>query len=373
MSFILCYDVLMDEHSDQADWTAVWGEHLTAIACEACNSTFLLEQPPSNCPYCGQKSIAPLANEAMHLAHTQPPELTIPFLIKEEQVAQKLQAFSKRFWFAPSDMTLAHLRERTRPFFLPMWLVDSDATAQWGAEMGFDYDVVSHREKYRSGKWETEQIIRTQIRWEARVGTVERRYDNHPAPALEEHDALRQKIGAFKSRHARPFSPNDIKGRAIRLPDRAPEDAWTEAEASIKTAAIDQCRQASAAEHIRDFKWAAQFSNKEWTQLLLPVYTTYYQDDDGRTHPLIIHGQNGRLHGMRRASSKKAKRWSITIAAIALLTLCLSMIVGAISLAAEEAILPFAVIIFFGGMIIAMAALIPFIIVWYVNSKSEKE
>ncbi len=298
--------------------------------------------------------------------------MTLHFVIEKEQIAQKLKEFSKRFWFAPYDMTLAHLRERTQPLFLPMWLVDSDATAQWQAEVGFDYDVVSHREKYKNNRWETEEITRTQIRWEPRVGTLGRRYNNHPAPALEEHNELRQKLGRFKVKRARPFSPKDIKGHPIRLPNRAPNDAWAEAEASIKTAASDQCRQASDAEHIRDFKWAAQFGNKEWTQLLLPVYTTYYQDDDGRFHSIIMHGQSGKLHGTRRASAKKAKRWSIVIAIVALLTLCLSMIMGAVGLA-EATVMPFALIFLFGAMIMGVTAVIPLIIVWYINSRAGEQ
>ncbi len=354
----------MNEQNSQTNW----GSNFIGAACEACNSTFLLKDSPSNCPYCGQQTIAPLSNEEMHTLYTQPPEMTLHFVMEKEQIAQKLKKFSKRFWFAPHDMTLAHLRERTRPIFLPMWLVDSDAAAQWQADAGFDYDVVSHREKYKNNRWETEEITRTKIKWEPRVGTLARRYDNHPAPALEEHNELRQKLGRFKLKRARPFSIKDIERCPIRLPNRAPDDAWLEAEASVKNAASDQCRQASNAEHIRDFKWAAQFSNKEWTQLLLPVYTTYYQDDNGRFYPIIMHGQSGKLHGIRRASAKKAKRWSVAIATIAFLTLCLSMILGAVGLA-EETILPFALIFLFGAMGLGITAVLPLIIVWYINSK----
>jgi len=147
-------------------------------------------------------------------------------------------------------------------------------------------------------------------------------------------------------------------------------DAWPEAEASIKTAVSDQCRQAASAEHIREFKWAGKFSNKEWTQLLLPIYTTYYQDDNGRFHSILLHGQSGKLHGTRRASLKKAKRWSIAIATLALLTLCFSMILGAIGLA-EDVVLPFALIFLFGAMALGITAVFPLIIVWYINSQTE--
>lgn len=346
-------------------------------ACEACNSLFLLEAMPAggNCPYCGQAALGQVSlhtrdDSATVTPHTQPPELTVPFAVDEAKLKQSLKAFSKRFWFAPSDMTLAHLQARLQPLFLPMWLVDADATAQWQAEMGFDYDVVSHREKYVGSKWETEEITRTQIRWEPRVGTLERRYNNHVAPALEEHNDLRQKLGQFALQEARPFSPKDIEGRAIRLPNRAPDDAWPEAEASIKTAASDQCRQASSAEHIRDFKWAGQFGNKVWTQMLLPVYTSYYQDENGRFYPIYLHGQSGKLHGTRRASSQKAKRWSVAIGIIALITLCLSMVLGAVGFAAESAALPFAFIVLVAAMAVGVTAVIPIIIVWYINSKS---
>ena len=346
--------------------------NLTPAACEACNSTFLLDTMPAkgNCPYCGQVTLDALDDIESITPHAHTPELTLAFAVEEAVIKERLKAFSKRFWFAPNDMTLSHLTARLQPLFLPMWLVDSDVAAQWQAEMGFDYDVVSHRENYVNGRWQTEEITKTQIRWEPRVGTLERRYDNHVAPALEEHAKLRQKLGNFKIKRARPFSPKDSEGRAIRLPNRATDDAWTEAKASIKTAVSNHCRQASSAEHIRDFKWAAKFGNKEWTQLLLPIYTTYYQDDNGRFYPIIIHGQSGKLHGTRRASPKKAKRWSLAIAAIALLALCLSMILGAVGLA-EETILPFALIFLFGAMALGLTAVIPPIIVWYINNQEK--
>ena len=349
-------------------------DDLTPAACEACNSTFLLDSMPAkgNCPYCGQMTLGALDNIEAITPYTHAPELTLPFSVEDAAIKQRLKAFSKRFWFAPSDMTLSHLTARLQPLFLPMWLVDSDVTAQWQAEMGFDYDVVSHREKYVNGRWQTEEINKTKIRWEPRVGTLERRYDNHVAPALEEHAELRQKLGDFRIKRARPFSRKDIEGCAIRLPNRAANDAWPEAKASIKTAASDQCRQASSAEHVREFKWAGQFDNKVWTQLLLPIYTTYYQDENGRFYPIIIHGQSGKLHGTRRASLKKAKRWSIAIAALALLTLCFSMIMGAVGLA-EEAVLPFALIFLFGAMVVGLTAVIPPIIVWYINNKAEEQ
>ena len=167
--------------------------------------------------------------------------------------------FAKKSWFAPADLTPQNLNARLQAIYLPFWLVDASAQARWQAEVGFDYDIVSHQEKYSDSGWQSRKIKETKIRWEPRVGTLQRRYDNRPAPALEEHTQWRQLLGSFRTESPQPYQAEALADVMVRLPNRPPDDAWPDAEASIKAAATTEVRQASNAEHIREFRWSAEY------------------------------------------------------------------------------------------------------------------
>ena len=102
-----------------------------------------------------------------------------------------------------------------------------------------------------------------------------------------------------------------------RLPNRPPQDAWPDARPRFQDEATQECCQAAGGDHIREFRWSAEYDNLNWTQLLLPVYTTYYLDDEQKPQVVLIHGQSGRISGARRASLKRARRMALIIAGVA--------------------------------------------------------
>lgn len=234
--------------------------------------------------------------------------------------------------------------------------------------MGFDYDVVSHREQYRNGEWITQRYTETKVRWEPRVGTLAREYHNLPAPALEEQAEVEARFGRFRLDAARAVRPQDFDGALVRLPNRPPQDAWSEAQLVCRQRAAAECRQAAAADHVRQYRWSPQFSSQNWTQLLYPLYSSYYIGDDGRTYVVFIHGQSGKLAGFRRASMQKAKRWSLIIGALALLAaLAGGLLFLAGTLLPNQSLLPAAGALLTAAFWIALGALLPLAAAVYNN------
>jgi hypothetical protein len=153
---------------------------------------------------------------------------------------------------------------------------------------------------------------------------------------LEGHAALQRRLGPYDVADARPYQTDFIAQAAVHLPDRPPSDAWPEAEAKFMAWASAECEQACQGQHFREFRWQANYHNPHWTLLLLPVYTTYYLDDEERPYPLLIHGQTGRLSGRRQASMRRARRTTLTIAAVALALFIVSLLLAGASLLAEQ-------------------------------------
>ena len=359
----------MDTDTFDEQWLSAWGQKLALVNCGRCDSLFLMPAGKTSltCPYCGQAALSQMDAAADRPAYTHPPELLLPFALSAEKLQKDVRRFARRTWFPPADLTPDKLIGRLQPVYLPMWLVDAQAQAQWQAETGFDYQVVSHREKYQNGRWQTEEVRETKIRWEPRVGALTRQYDNKVAPALEEHAQLEKILGRYKLAEARPYQADDLVTAAARLPNRSPTDAWPEAEAALKMAAAEECRQASGANHMRQFRWSAQFNDQHWTQMLLPLYTTYYYDDEGVGRMVFVQGQTGKLVGQRRASMKKARRWSLVIGGIAVVLFAVSMLLALVSFF-EPRVWLLSGISFIGGVMAAVTAVVPILLAWYLNT-----
>ncbi len=297
----------------------LWQRPLYAAICENCDWAYLVPTNEQNitCPYCHKETLTPLETE--DLPPISAPELVVPFAVSPERVQETIQAFARSFTLAPYDLKPANLQQRLHPVFIPIWLVDSDVAAEWQAEMGYNYQVVSHQEQFTNERWQTKELQETRVRWEQRIGRLARHYENLSAPALEEDAAIKAQLGDFETQAAIPYEATIIANALVRLPNRDQIDAWPDAQPRFQQRAADECRQAATADHVRQFRWQAQFNNQNWTQLLLPVYSTWYEDDAGNPLPVAINGRTGKLSGVKRASMKRAKKYTRNLAILAIL------------------------------------------------------
>src|SRR5262245_541508 len=204
---------------------AAWGGPLELVGCDTCDWAALV--PPGlverACPNCFRSSLT----EREEVAYSQPPELALPFAATPGQVAQGLRAFQASIPFAPADLDPRRLGQRLRRVYVPMWLVDGGVSASWQAQLGYDYEVVSYQDSFSDAAgWGSNEQIETRIRWEPRVGRLSREYDNIPAPALEGFGLWRERLGDYDVHSAQPYRADLLGNMAVRLPNRAPRDAW---------------------------------------------------------------------------------------------------------------------------------------------------
>ena len=291
---------------------------MQSLICENCDWSYLTDRDTEAslvCPHCYRANLTRL--DADDLPQAAAPELLSPFQINKEQVQAALGKFARSFWLPPTDLKSGKLATRLRRVFVPAWLVDSDVSASWQAEAGFDYQVVSHQEKFANGSWVTAEVKETKIRWEPRLGQLQRRYENVRAPALEDFEEIREKLGAFDSGSASTYRPEAIKGALVRLANRDRGDAWPDTQPRFRQLAAEECRKAIQSDHFRQFGWQPEFSNQRWSLFLAPLYSTWYLDDDGQAVPVLLNGRSGQIHGLKRASMKRAKKYTRNLAILA--------------------------------------------------------
>ncbi len=348
------------------DISALWGRPLQPARCPQCSIAHLIpkEMETALCPACFGARLDPQPT----VIRPEPPELLLDFAITPAQVKVRFSDWLKGVWLRPKELDSGVLAQRLTRIFLPMWLVDSKVTGSWQAQMGYNYQVASSQEVFRNGGWTTRKLTETRIRWEARSGTVERAYQNLSIPALDEHTRLMRALGKYKLDAASKYSAAPLERASVRVPSLLPEAAWPLAKSGFDRLTAKDCQKAADAQHVDEFVIEADYQDQNWTQLLLPVYTTAYRDESGKVHPILIHGQNGKIFGIKRASQRQARNWSLGLAAVALICFVLGLL-----FAAGAALLPplgILSLLFFGGALLAgITAPIPAFWAWNFNRK----
>ncbi len=352
------------------DAMALWGLPLTGVHCAQCGEAHLVPEGtlPARCPFCLQGPV----EQQPALVPEEPPEQVLPYEVSGGRVRAILERWSNGIWLRPQDMNADVLTERARSYLVPLWLVDGQVQAAWRADVGFDYQVVSSQDRYRDGDgWSSQEVQETHVRWEPRVGRLDRRYENLAAPALDDHRKLMGCLGEYDLHQREGYSPEAVGDAAVRVPTLEPEAAWPGAEAAFARAAQSECQEAAGADHIRDFTIDAQYSGLNWTLLLLPAYVTWYEEG-GRAWPVLINGQSGRVSGARQASARKARTMSLVIGAIALLLILLGGLLTLIGLVFPPLLVAGGVILLI-SVLPALVAPIPAIAVWAFNRKSAQK
>jgi hypothetical protein len=342
-----------------------WGTPLEAFYCPRCRTAHLGpgDVTLDACPACLQAEVSPEAERVRR----EPPELVIPFAVTSEQANNALTQWAKGMWFRPADLRAETLLFRVRPYYFPLWLVDSDVEASWQAEMGYDYQAASYREHYDGGRWVSQEVTETRIRWEPRVGRLKRHYDNVAVPAMTAHDEWMTRLGGYDYRTRKKYSPNAISRSVVRVPDQDPEAAWPDAERMLNRTTSIECKSASEADHVRNWVMHARYYGLNWTQMLAPAYVTYYCEGES-VHPVWINGQSGHVYGVKVLSQGKAATTSLVLGGLAALVFLFGVV-----LALLGALLPLLLVI--GPLLVVLAILlglaapVPAIWVWLKNRR----
>ena len=294
---------------------ALWDIERQPAGCPHCKRVFLIEDSSIGgmCPYCYQASLQPQPARL----RSKEPERILPFNINRNQVQSKVDDFVSGVWIKPNDFQSNNLMQRMTPVYWPMWLVDCDVDGHWQMEVGFDYQVESTKESYSRGQWQSKKHLEDRIRWEPRLGEIRSHFDNLITPALEDHQTRLQQTGIYPIEDAKPFDQQYLGDALIEVPDLPPENAWPLAKSQAEKRAAKLCAKAAGAEHARHFALKANYNGKNWTQLLLPLLTSYYLDDNGNPHVILVNGETGTIYGPRLASQKRGFQIAGILAAIA--------------------------------------------------------
>ncbi|MEM9777995.1 MAG: hypothetical protein AAF902_25695, partial [Chloroflexota bacterium] len=295
------------------------------------------------CVHCGSLQLDRMDVEQDRPPNLAPAELVMKLRMNRKRAEKELGNWRRKFRFPSKDLTDANLNKRLQLIYVPAWLMDTTLQTQWAADVGFDYEVQSFKEKYKGSSWTTQEVRRTQKDWEGRAGTITLRYDNLPADAIEEENQFFPlvRLGRNADRFVADATKNtessngafaaDKEASSFILPSRVPADAVSEMLPVLMERAKVDAQKACRADHIRNFKWAPKILEQNWTKMMIPVWSTWYLDEDERRRMVFMHGKTGHGWGEKIPSMRRAWRVALFFFAAAFCLMMLGAVVGIIS------------------------------------------
>jgi len=167
-----------------------WGTSLVCVLCENCDRRYVKPQSLliTRCPNCHLEKLKTFENSEVFKPAEYHPECYLPYVISTPRLRSILEEFTRDVPFSAHDMDCENILARKRYIFLPQWLVDTQLQARWQAEIGFDYKVMSHEDRYddRNGGWVSRKLEETRVRWESRLGSLDRTYHNVRTAGIED-------------------------------------------------------------------------------------------------------------------------------------------------------------------------------------------
>lgn len=320
------------------DWQALWGLDLIQTYCPVCDCAFLIPKAVDSkaCPNCFRADLIEIDNSVVEPDLAREPEGLLPFKINQTQAINRAMRFIEPIKSPSDDLTRDNLKARLRRVYLPLWLVDADVNASWSMDIGADEHVGTKEEVYSGETWLVKEVQRPRPRWKPSVGKLARHYDNIHASALDAYFYLESRIGDYDEQSADAYWPGAVGEAFILLPERSTDQAWSDAVLALKKHAEAEAKQALSADRSRDYHWNPNFGNLNWTFLLVPLYSTYYLNDDRLPQVLFIHGQTGGVGGPLVGSTLRARRLSMVGVASSIALVGLGLFLGYLGLAQDQ-------------------------------------
>lgn len=320
MSEVLPNSIPKEKLTAEVSWMAG-----SAVAsCPQCKRLFLLPIQAENplCPLCHG---AALTSQAGYV-RKEAPEAIIPLGLKSAALQKILADFLAKTPYPEADLSVEKLMSRASVVYWPLWLVDADLKGEWTATLGFDYQVKTAKESFGHQGWQSLESLRTQTNFEPRLGYLDRHYDNLAVAALRNQQKRFEQIGTYEMKESVAYQSDMLASNSLQLPEIEPQELLDVAKSRLTRLAEKEIIQAAAAQHHQNVQFNGDYLNLNWTQMLMPLVSTNYQDEKGKVQTLVINGQSGKVYGRRLASMEKAKKWTLGLMLIPLFFLLVGLI-----------------------------------------------
>jgi DNA-directed RNA polymerase subunit RPC12/RpoP len=290
-------------------------EETRVLNCGACGAQVEFDpaQHAAQCPFCATPVVADTGTNR-HIK----PQAVLPFKLTERDAHERMNAWLKRLWFAPSGLKqYARSDRKLDGLYVPYWAFDAFTRSRYTGERGDAY--YESRTVTRNGKTSTERVRK--IRWKRVSGTVQRQfYDVLVLAARSLPGKYTRGLEPWMLGELSPYQPQFLSGfRAESYTVDLPEGHKAGLERMDEVIRQDVRRNIGGDEQ-RIHSVTTDHSDEKFKHLLLPIWMAAYRYQ-GKSYRFIVNGQTGKVQGERPWS-----KWKIAGAVLLVLVIIIGFL-----------------------------------------------
>ena len=267
------------------------------VTCESCGASFTLapDAHAGECPYCGS-SVVTDTGEARQLK----PASLVPFQLTQAAAAERLGAWLKGLWFAPSG--LARYARNEGGFlgvYAPHWTFDAETASRYSGERGVFVQVPRTMSTMVKGRMQTRTVMVTETRWTRVRGFVRRHFDDVLVLASRHlPQKLAGKLFTWQLGQLVPYQDAYLAGFRAEAYQVDLEAAFAEAK-EIMAGQIRSDVMADIGGNVqRVHEVETSYAKISFKHILLPIWMAAYRYR-GRAFSFVVNGQTGEVRGER--------------------------------------------------------------------------
>jgi hypothetical protein len=298
-----------------------------SVRCDECDATVSLERTvtAATCAFCGSSAILE-QGENRNLIR---PESLIPLDVGREYAQKALRAWVKGLWFRPNALKRLDKFEAAG-VYLPAWTFDAEVHSDWTADAGYYYWVTERYTTRVNGKSVTRTRQVRKVRWTSAWGSRDDSYDD--VLVLGSHaitKMLARKLGDFDLTELVPYRAEYLAGWRAEEYQVDLMGSWDLGRDIIQDLQRGRCSGDVPGDTQRFLQVKNQISEVHWKHLLVPVWTVTYRYG-GKSWPVVVHGQTGKVVGRAPLSWWKILGIPLGLLVIAGVVMGILALVGAI-------------------------------------------
>ena len=263
-----------------------WGMQTQVFQCAQCAGEFINNKLllSGSCPFCGSTKIVPAATSGEPLLA---PNGIIPFKVREIQAKNTLIRWLGERRAAPDQLKQnANLHEFTG-IYIPYFTFDFDSANQYRGKFGYVSSV-------KDGN--------SCISWYEKTGTFNKFIDDFPVVASNviATDALLVSVMKYRTREARPYTPDALAGFPAEHYSVGLAEAWGRAMNDVVYYLKKEAESIESASKEKIDVYST-FSNIKYKYLLVPVWISSFTYNN-KLYKIVVNGQTGEIKGQWPAS-----------------------------------------------------------------------
>jgi len=270
------------------------GLEMRVARCEICGAKVAFDTASisENCVFCGSSQV--LTEEARR--NSIRPESLVPLDVSRDDVKRSFRKWIGGLWFRPNAL------KRLKDFdgvgvYVPYWTFDCHARSNWTAQAGYYYYETETYTTVKDGKPvnRTRRVRKT--RWVPTAGERVDHFDDIPILASKGIDAgLARNLGEFDRRALVPYQPEYLAGWAAEEYSVPLIDGWRVGQSQVEGTQTSRCAGDVPGDTHRSLYVRTEVSDVRWKHVLLPVWSLTFRFK-GKSYPVLVHGQSGRVVG----------------------------------------------------------------------------